>query len=221
MSCNKTQHLLKEYFSDDLLPVAKSKIEEHLFSCAECSAELESLLLAQSSLTQWREQRVPHWDRGLEQFRREQRAVDSKLGFWSKLQWFPLAASVVMLTALMLNTQLIYDDEGFMLSFGATDVESKLQGFIDSQRQNLDSVIQRIEDKQDINNIELLEVVLKQTQQATAENLDSIYALFEQQRLRDLEDMKVGYQQLIDSDYETIRSLQRLAQFVSYRGQVR
>ena len=108
-----------------------------------------------------------------------------------------------------------------MLSFGATDVESKLQGFIDSQRQNLDSVIQRIEDKQDINNIELLEVVLKQTQQATAENLDSIYVLFEQQRLRDLEDMKVGYQQLIDSDYETIRSLQRLAQFVSYRGQVR
>ena len=60
-----------------------------------------------------------------------------------------------------------------------------------------------------------------QTQQITAENLDAIYTLFEQQRLRDLEDMRVGYQQLVDSDYETIRSLEQLAQFVSYREQVR
>ena len=50
------------------------------------------------------------------------------------------------------------------------------------------------------------------------ENLDRIYAYFEQQRLRDLEDMRVGYQELVNSDYETIRSLQQLAQFHSYQG---
>ena len=221
MSCNKTQHLLKEYFSDDLTPLAKSKIEEHIFSCGDCSAELESILLTQSSLTQWREQRVPHWDRGLEQFRRDRYDPDLGSGFWRKLQWFPLAASLVMLTALMLNIRVLYDDEGFLFSVGSPDTESKLQEFLDSQSQNLDSVIQRIEDRQDINNIELLEVVLMQTQQITAENLDAIYTLFEQQRLRDLEDMRVGYQQLVDSDYETIRSLEQLAQFVSYREQVR
>lgn len=221
MSCNKTQHLLKEYFSDDLTPLAKSKIEEHLFSCGDCGAELENILLAQSSLTQWREQRVPHWDRGLEQFRREQPAPDLRLGLWSKLQWFPLAASLVMLTALMLNIRVLYDDEGFLFSFGSPDVESRLQDFLDSQSQNLDLVIERIEDRQDINNVELLEVVLMQTQQITAENLEAIYTLFEQQRLRDLEDMRVGYQQLVDSDYETIRSLEQLAQFVTYREQVR
>jgi hypothetical protein len=126
-----------------------------------------------------------------------------------------------MLTALMLNIRVLYDDEGFLFSVGSSDTESELQEFLDSQSKNLDSVIQRIEDRQDINNIELLEDVLMHTQQITAENLDAIYTLFEQQRLRDLEDMRVGYQQLVDSDYETIRSLEQLAQFVSYREQVR
>jgi acyl-CoA-binding protein len=59
---------------------------------------------------------------------------------------------------------------------------------------------------------------LDQNQQTTAENLNRIYAVFEQQRLRDLEDMRVGYQDLVDNDYETIRSLQQLAQFVSFQS---
>ncbi|MBT4257536.1 MAG: hypothetical protein HOD87_15860, partial [Gammaproteobacteria bacterium] len=60
-----------------------------------------------------------------------------------------------------------------------------------------------------------------QNQQATAENLEQIYAYFEQQRILDLQDMRVGYQQLVDSDYETIRSLQQLASFVSFQDDVR
>ena len=51
--------------------------------------------------------------------------------------------------------------------------------------------------------------------------MDRVYAYFEQQRLIDLQDMRVGYQQLVDSDYETIRSLEQLAQFVSYESEVR
>ena len=33
--------------------------------------------------------------------------------------------------------------------------------------------------------------------------------------------MRVGYQELVDSDYATIRSLQQIAQFVSYQGDIR
>ena len=58
---------------------------------------------------------------------------------------------------------------------------------------------------------------MERTREATMENLDLIYTYFEQQRLRDLEDMRISYQELVDSDYETIRSLQQLARFVSYQ----
>jgi hypothetical protein len=144
----------------------------------------------------------------------------------AKLQWFPVAASFLMLTVLLLNTQVVSNDEGFLISFGVSDpntpdIESQLQVFYESQRQDLNATIQRLEVRQDNNNIELLRAVVAQTQQTTAENLDSMYVFFDQQRLLDLEDMRVGYQELVDSDYETIRSLQQLAQFVSYQGEVR
>ena len=44
MSCPKTQHLLQEYFSDDLTPLSKKEIENHNYSCEQCSNELEFIL---------------------------------------------------------------------------------------------------------------------------------------------------------------------------------
>ena len=66
MSCLKTQHLLQEYFSDDLTPLSKKEIENHIYSCEQCSNELEFFLLAKNKMQGWKDQRVPHWDRGTE-----------------------------------------------------------------------------------------------------------------------------------------------------------
>jgi hypothetical protein len=37
----------------------------------------------------------------------------------------------------------------------------------------------------------------------------------------DLQDMRTGYEQLVDSDYETIRSLQQLVNYVGYQSDIR
>ena len=83
--------------------------------------------------------------------------------------------------------------------------------------QRLDEAISLLEARQNSRNTELLQAVIYQNQQDTVTGLEQIFTVFEQQRLRDLEDMRVGYQQLMDSDYETLRSLRQLAQFVSYQ----
>jgi len=226
MSCPKTEHLMQEYFADDLAPLAKEEIQAHINDCEFCGAELETLLLAKSSLGQWEDQRVPHWDRGMELYRREHGVPKSSFNFWESLQWLPTATSFAMLAILLLNVNVVSSDEGFSISFGAGDsqsalVDSRLVAFEQEQEEILDAFIQRIEDRQDSNNIELLQAVMEQTQQTTSDNLDRIYAFFEQQRLQDLEDMRVSYQYLEDSDYATIRSLQEIAQFVSYQGDIR
>ena len=226
MSCPKTEHLLQEYFTDDLAPLIKEEIENHLNFCDHCREELEGLILAQSSLNQWQDQRVPHWDRGRELFRREHRVPGSRISFWNKLQWVPSAVSFAMLAILLLNVNIVSSDSGVSISFGVNEsdcvlLESRLFAFEQQQEIAINELVQRIEDRQDSNNIELLQAVMDQTQQTTAENLDLIYAFFEQQRLQDLEDMRVGYQELVDSDYATIRSLQQIAQFVSYQGDIR
>jgi hypothetical protein len=66
-----------------------------------------------------------------------------------------------------------------------------------------------------------MQVIMDQSQQTTTENFETMYSYFEEQRLSDLQDMRQGYQQLVDSDYETIRSLQQLVNYVGYSGEVR
>lgn len=219
MSCPKTEHLIQEYFADELAPLAREEIERHLAECGHCRSELDLMLEAQTQLQSWQAQRVPHWDRGLELFRREHRVERPLTGFWSRLQWLPTTASFAMLCILLLNVSLVSDESGFAITFGAappTDVAQQLTAFRQEQAESMAAMVARMEERQDNNNVRLLQAVLEQTQQTTAENFDQLFTYFEQQRLLDLQDMRVGYQQLVDQDFETIRSLQQLANYVSY-----
>ncbi|MEQ8409895.1 MAG: zf-HC2 domain-containing protein [Gammaproteobacteria bacterium] len=230
MSCPKTQHLLQEYFADDLAPKASAEIDHHLQQCEHCSTELESLLLARTNLNGWQDERVPHWDRGTELFRREHGKQVPAEPFWNRWQWLPTAASFAMLCILILNTTVVSSEQGFSISFGAgasgseqlsAQLDARLAEIANEQRQETQAALARLEARQDSNNVQLLQAVMEQTQQTTAENLERIYTIFEQQRIQDLQDMRAGYQQLVDSDYQTIQSLQQLAQYVSYDGNTR
>jgi hypothetical protein len=226
MSCPKTHYLLQEYFSGDLSGVARNEFDKHLTDCVHCNAELESVLLAQQDLQQWQEQRVPHWDRGLELYRQEHRVGRPVSRLWLSWQWFPTAASLVMLCVLLFNVNVVSNDSGLSIAFGgpaAADANLTLQltEFEQAQRAQMQQLVARVESRQDSTNVQLLQAVMEQAQQSTADSFDQMYAYFEQQRLLDLQDMRVGYEQLVDSDYETIRSLQQLVTYVGYQSDIR
>jgi vacuolar-type H+-ATPase subunit I/STV1 len=126
-----------------------------------------------------------------------------------------------MLCILLLNTSIAVNETGLQIAFGSStaseEVARTLTTFEAQQIDEIETLIRRFEARQDSSNIQLLQAVMEQTQQSTAESLDRIYAYFEEQRLQDLQDMQLGYQQLADSDYATLRSLQELAQYVSFQ----
>jgi len=226
MSCPKTHYLLQEYFSEDLSAIARNELDRHLADCAHCNAELESVLLAQRDLQQWQEQRVPHWDRHLELFRQEHRVDRPVLRFWLSWQWLPTAASLVMLCVLLFNVSVVSNDSGFSISFAGpsasnTNLNAQLAEFEQLQRLEMQQLATRVESRQDSNNVQLLQAVMEQAQQSTVDSFDQMYAYFEQQRILDLQDMRTGYEQLVDSDYETIRSLQQLVNYVGYQSDIR
>jgi hypothetical protein len=190
-----------------------------------CRAELESLLAAKSELLDWQDQSVPHWDRGLELFKREHQVAARGEGWFSRWQWLPAAASLAMACILLFNTSITVNETGLQIAFGSSsaneEVARTLTAFEAQQIDEIETLIRRFEARQDSSNIQLLQAVMEQTQQSTAESLDRIYAYFEEQRLQDLQDMQLGYQQLADSDYATLRSLQELAQYVSFQDDPR
>jgi len=226
MSCPKTHYLLQEYFSEGLSAVARNELDRHLADCAHCNAQLESVLLAQQDLQQWQEQRVPHWDRHLELFRQEHHIDRPVSRFLLSWQWLPTAASLAMLCVLLLNVNVISNDSGFSISFAGpsasgSNLNAQLADFEQAQRLEMQQLVARVEGRQDSTSVQLLQAVMEQAQQSTADSFDQMYAYFEQQRLLDLQDMRAGYEQLVDSDYETIRSLQQLVNYVGYQSDIR
>ena len=226
MSCPKTHYLLQEYFSEGLSAVARNEFDRHLADCVHCNAQLESVLLAQQDLQQWQEQRVPHWDRHLELFRQEHRIDRPVSRFLLSWQWLPTAASLAMLCVLLLNVNVISNDSGFSISFAGpsasgSNLNAQLADFEQAQRLEMQQLVARVEGRQDSTSVQLLQAVMEQAQQSTADSFDQMYAYFEQQRLLDLQDMRAGYEQLVDSDYETIRSLQQLVNYVGYQSDIR
>lgn len=231
MPCPKTQHLLTEYFSDDLLPLTREGINKHLQSCQNCKEELDLLLAARDKLASWDDQRVPIWDRGLPLFRQEHRLARQIPAGWF-WQWVPSAASLLMLALLLLNVNVNYSSQGVTVAFGGSGtveidalMADSLAAFENSysQQQNreLQAFLARMDERQDSNNLRLMQTVLEQTNQLSSDTFEKIYSYFEQQRQMDLQSVQVGYQQLADSDYETIQTMQRLVNFVRFQGDVR
>jgi hypothetical protein len=179
MSCPKTHYLLQEYFSGDLSGVARNEFDKHLTDCVHCNAELESVLLAQQDLQQWQEQRVPHWDRGLELYRQEHRVGRPVSRLWLSWQWFPTAASLAMLCVLLFNVNVVSNDSGLSIAFGgpaAADANLTLQltEFEQAQRAQMQQLVARVESRQDSTNVQLLQAVMEQAQQSTADSFDQI-----------------------------------------------
>ena len=182
MSCPKTAHLMQEYFADDLAPLASAEFDRHLAQCDACRAEFDQLLAARTGLQAWREESVPHWDRGMELYRREHRVADQAPRSWSLWQWLPTAASFAMLCVLLFNTTVVSSEQGIAISFGADGVTRQLNQAVTDlaqrQQEQLQAVEARLAARQDSNNIQVLEAVLEQSQQATANNMDRLYAYF-------------------------------------------
>ncbi len=213
MSCPKTQHLMREYFSDELAPPAREEIARHLARCGDCRAERDALERARDGLAGWRAESVPHWDRGLELYRRERRTERRPApGRW--LQWAPLAASFAMLCLVLLDVSVTVGGEGVAVSFGA---ERRQAAFEEEQRARAAAMEARLEARGEA----ALLAVLEQASAIAADNMDGLLAHFERRRLQDLQAIRAGYEQLADSDYETVRSLRRLAQYVSRQAPVR
>ena len=193
MPCLRTDHLLREYFSDDLSPVMRAEIEHHVTICEDCAAQLRALRGAARELRRWEEMPAPPWDRHLPLFGRE-RAARRANGWRAAWQWIPAAACALMLGLTLLNTSVVYQGQALEIRFGLPGLTAA-------------AVDQRLRE-------------FNRLQAEEREHFADLLARFEQLRIQDLEIMQTSYELLADRDYETVRSLQQLVSLVGSTGAV-
>lgn len=214
MSCHQTPDIVADYFDCGLSPQAQRAVQQHLSMCPVCRAEVESLVPAQTLLQSWQQEPVPAWDRGQRQANRplRQRLHKRRLRpTWGGVgRWLPLAASLVLSVAVLTQTRLDVSAQGWQLSFGTSAAERQLQ--------HLDVYLAEQARAQQQQNQQMLEAALQQFGDNTADTLVQMADWFEQQRELDIQRMEAGFQQLLDRDYQTVNSVQQLASYVQYQG---
>ena len=227
MTCLNTQRYLSEYLGDELGAVARSEFDAHLATCEACRSEVAGLQEVSSGLEGWREEALPEWGaarmaalRALprtegwqgERAAREVLPASRSGSHWGWWQWLPTAASFAMLVLMAFNTQFTLEDSGFSVAFGSAN-SAPDAALPEAQ---LEELVARFEQRQDRNNIALMQAVLTQTREAGEASFQQLFSHFEQQRQQDLQEVSSSYEQLVSRDYETVRSLQQLANLVSY-----
>lgn len=225
MSCRETESLVADYFDSSLSATQRRNLNQHVQHCAYCRDELAAAQRVDVHLRQWQDQPVPQWNRIPEGLRKER--ASRKLSWFSWWQWTPAVLSLVLVLAVFSNTQLTRTQDGFVLAFGAENsmdeatLAAQLARFQEQQmlrqEQEFQALAARMEERQDASNIRLMETVISQMSDSTARSLDQVMAYFEATREQDMQVLQSTYQQLADSDYETIRSVQQLATYVQYQ----
>ena len=66
-----------------------------------------------------------------------------------------------------------------------------------------------------------MQAVVRQARESNEASCQQLVGFFEQQRRNDLEQVRASYDQLASSDFETLRSLQQLASYVSFSESVK
>lgn len=229
MQCPESVRYLSAYVLDELALSERDAFENHLADCAQCSAELASFDSVKSVLNSWDDEALPasaapHRERI--RHLAEPLPKQDKASRWPLLnwwQWAPLAVSFAVLVLVFMDARFLVDEAGFSVSFGGLKNDASVFQMVDQMvdREELQQVIARLEQRQDQNTIALMQAVLNQARESSEANFQQLFAFFEQQRLNDLEQVRASYEQLAESDFETLRSLQQLASYVSFNEIVR
>lgn len=226
MSCKESAAVVASLLDDSLSLLERRQGEAHVDSCAHCRDALADARETTAQLRQWQDTPVPQWQRIPQVLRESGRSARPGFSFWG--QWAPLAAAFMLVLAVLFQVRLEVTDGGFSVAFGgqaerATDgMEQRLARFEQEQRaaqqQALHNFAGQLEQQQAATNARLLDAMLQQFGESSTRNMEQVLAYFQAQRRQDLQLLEASYQRLVDSDFQTIRSVQQLANYVQYQG---
>lgn len=215
MICEKSPYVVATLFDEQLSGAERSKLEAHVNDCPHCHAQLVQARQVHEDISVWRDEPVPAWARAS-----MLRPPQETPRWWQRFslwQWAPLACSFLLALGVIFNVEFKQSSDGFVIAFGAAGGVTREQ-----MQEQISSLAARLDAQREAESLQLVETVvgnvMRQYDESNSRNLEQVIEYFDLQRQQDLQLLQSGYQQLADSDYETIRSVQQLASYVQYQG---
>lgn len=215
MTCERSSEIVIGLFDAHIGKSERAEFAAHVQGCPYCQAQVDDAQLVQARLAAWQDEPVPNWHRTA-MVSAKPESVDwrQRFAFW---QWAPLACSFLLALGVIFNVEIRSTNEGIVVAFGQSAGISR-----EEVREQLAALETSFASRKEEESLRMIETVLgnvmRQYDDNNSRNLEQVIEYFDLQRQQDLQLLQSGYQQLADSDYETIRSVQQLANYVQYQG---
>ena len=215
MTCEKSPYVVATLLDELSSSAEREQLRSHVSECAHCSVQLEEARVVQQKISTWQDAPVPHWVRS-SMVKPKQESVQwwQRFSLW---QWAPLACSFLLALGVIFNVEFHKSNDGFVVVFGASGGVTQQQ-----VQEQISRLSAQLDAQREADSLRLVETVvgnvMRQYDENNSRNLEQVIEYFDLQRQQDLQLLQSGYQQLADSDYETIRSVQQLASYVQYQG---
>jgi hypothetical protein len=216
MNCQQTPILVADYLGGQLTHSRQREIEAHLSECPYCRREVELLRPTVALLEEYTLSEPPEWDRGATAIpAANDTGAGRRVAGW--LQWGSLAASCVLATALVLQIKVQRDSSGWTVSAGGQNSAGRTDAAFITEQQLQGYLAVFAEQQRQKNQLDLQQALARFSDTSSDTFLQLVQYL-ERQRELDMQRMEAGFQQMLDSNFQTVNSVQQLASYVQYQG---
>lgn len=178
-TCEQCRDQLVDFVDAGLPPLEQQRVNQHLQHCDECNADLADIWNMKSKASNWRDERVPRWNR---------RQLFFEPSPWPMLMQWATSFASVMVLILVLTEARVSTVDGFTIDFASMgdrfvsqpELQQQLARVRSQQQSELDSSAQKLTSQQITTNQLLLRTVLDTSRQERREDLGSMLVLWEQ-----------------------------------------
>jgi hypothetical protein len=171
-------NLLFDYADNQLKPLERQLVDQHLQHCDDCNTELSSIWNMQSASNEWADQRVPLLNKG---WGNKKQYFFEPSPWPKRIQWTSSFASVLVLTQARFSTI-----DGLTVDFASdfishNELSLQLTNLQARNQMQLNSRVQKLTSQQVETNQLLLCTVLSASQQERREDLGNLLVLWEEE----------------------------------------
>ncbi|MEX1197463.1 MAG: hypothetical protein WEB57_06350 [Pseudohongiellaceae bacterium] len=196
-TCKQTPRVMADHLGARPGSSAGREAARHIADCPDCQAELAGLEPVTARLRQWREQPVPAWNR----------QPRGRAAFWRNLwlrwQWAPLAASMVLVLAVVFNLRVSVNEAGWQVAFGGA-ASMPSAAALTAMEERWQQTLTRTE---------------RELTNETVQHIESVVQWVEERREADLRVLEASFEQMLEREYQTAQSVRQLATYVQYQEQ--
>ncbi|MCB1644346.1 MAG: zf-HC2 domain-containing protein [Pseudomonadales bacterium] len=208
-SCEACQNYLFDLVDNELKPLEKQRVQQHIDHCEDCQAQLSAIWEMQAVASRWQDKAVPHWQR-------RETFFESR---WApRLQWASSFASVFVLVLVLGQVKVDFHD-GLSIRFGGDFIdqqtlEQRLTAFEDDQQQQLQSGLQKVSEQQLASDQLLLRTLLDTSRKERGEDLRQVVNLIDEYQDQRTEQTNESLRYLIASQVEDKRNIEQLTRAI-------